>query len=68
MLAPQSRQMVHPAKSHALVVCPMVSQSLPVPVIEYGALEAGGMAFFFLRRRGIFSPHSVSCTFLPSFN
>jgi hypothetical protein len=64
ILTEQSIQMVHPAKSHALMVCPMISQSLPV--IEKGAAEVRGMTFFLRRDWGILFPHrsSIALPFL----
>ena len=56
----QSRQTVHPAKSHSRMVCPKTAQSFSV--IEYGVADCRGMSLVFLRRLGIFSPHRSTVT------
>jgi hypothetical protein len=66
MLTPQSVQMLHPAKSHDLNVCPKTKQSLSV--IEYAAAGGEEILFFFLRRCGIFSPQSVCIVHLASID
>jgi hypothetical protein len=58
MLTQQQIQVVHPAKSHALSVCPKISQSLSV--IEYEVVDVRGVAFLLLRGRGTCSPHRSS--------